>query len=127
MKPKSIINDLTLDTPDLIEEKRPPWYSKLCDGCLFGKRKDALILRIMDMGGMDLLESECGFAVYSGEKEPPCEPKISELILLERRLRKEQAAAAKLLHSDSLSKAKIISSGEGMLCLSISIKKQRKQ
>jgi hypothetical protein len=120
MKLRSIINDSTLNTPDSIEANVPPWYSKLCAGSLFGKRKDALILRIMDMGGMGFLESECGFAFYPGDKEPPCEPTLRELLSLERRLHKEQAAAEKLLRSASMARVEVVSSGKGMMCLKVS-------
>jgi len=36
------------------------WFRKVWNGTLFGRRKDKLILRILKLGGKDLLMSRCG-------------------------------------------------------------------
>jgi hypothetical protein len=71
----------------------PVWVSKLGNGSLFGKRKDKLILDILELGGMKLIETRCGMRFTREGEHPNCEPDMKTLLAIRQDLMKEQAEA----------------------------------
>jgi len=63
--------------------KVPGWYHKLWDGKLFGMRKDKLILRILKLGGGELLMSRCGLQLHFDKDTVDMVPAPSIKLLLE--------------------------------------------
>src|SRR5450631_2534937 len=104
--------------------KMPPWYPKLYDGSLFEKRKDQLILEIVELGGMALIESQCGMSFISDEDYPNCEPMMKALLSIKRKLKSERTKAEAKLEAalanpdDYHFKTKILRNNKNSWCLS---------
>ena len=92
--------------------KVPAWFRKLWNGTLFGSRKDKLILRIVKLGGKDLLISQCGLPLEMDTIDTTKAPSIKLLLMVlheaEAQRRRIDEAAAKgeaiLAHPEELVK-----------------------
>ncbi|HEY5909855.1 MAG TPA: hypothetical protein VJA21_04545 [Verrucomicrobiae bacterium] len=74
-----------------IASEMPPWFPKLITGPpIFGKRKDRLVLEILDLGGMELLETECGLPLRNQMELPKNRIAIKVLARIKKRLVREK-------------------------------------
>lgn len=86
----------------------PVWFIRLWNGTLFGGQKDKLILRILKLGGKDLLMSECGLALDKHTIDAASAPSMKSLLAVLRKAKSEKGklerSAAKaesiLAHAD---------------------------
>jgi hypothetical protein len=78
----------------------PPWVYKLSKGAVFGRRKDTLILELIELGGRGLLELRCGLRFEGGEDKPNCEPTLQVLKSIKHELLRDRVDATALFPTD---------------------------
>lgn len=86
--------------------KVPGWFRKLWNGKLFGKRKDDLVLRILKLGGKDLLMSRCGLHLERDMIEATPAPSIRLLLALLREAEADRRETEKSLAMGALMSAR---------------------
>jgi hypothetical protein len=92
----------------------PGWFRKLWNGTLFGRRKSKLILRILKLGGKDLLISECGLPLNMDMVGSTPAPSVKQLQAVLRKAEAEwkdtqtsmEKAASMLANSEDYNKEK---------------------
>ena len=78
----------------------PRWLFKLHSGKkVFGKQKDLLIADILALGGMNLLESECGIIFKKYSRVSRVKVSLKKLKNIRRKLLKEQEYAIQMLRT----------------------------
>src|SRR5437879_4625167 len=75
--------------------KVPGWFSRLWNGTLFGKRKDKLILRILKLGGKDLLMSRCGLPLDRDAIDAAPAPSMKLLLTVFRKAESQRRTVEK--------------------------------
>jgi len=104
---------------DALVAKLPAWVPNLGTGRVFGKRKEKLIIEIIELDGIDLLKSRCGLRFDVEVPLPSNKLKISELLAIKRESMRKQAAAALVFASavESTPESQILIKQEDVICI----------